>query len=141
MELYQYCIGDIVRYYEDLYRVYGFNKGDNEITLERIEGDKRSSLISVYIGYISPVVIDENILESFGITKHYGGDSYCYRDYAHNESVRFTYIKACSKWEIRHYEALYFTKLSSSDYVCVKYLHQLQQVIRILGLKDLVYIR
>ena len=76
MEVYQYCIGDIVRYYEDLYRVYGFNKGDNEITLERIGGDKRSSLISVYIGYVFPVVIDEEILESFGII--YTQDAPCF---------------------------------------------------------------
>lgn len=141
MGLYQYCIGDIVRYYEDLYRVYGFNNGDSEITLERISGDKRSSLISVYIGYISPVVIDENILESFGITKHYDSDSYCYHDYSHCQSVRLAYVKKYSKWEIRHYKALYFTKLSASDYIRVKYLHQMQQVLRIWGLKDLVYIK
>lgn len=141
MEVYQYCIGDIVRYYEDLYRVYGFNKGDNEITLERIGGDKRSSLISVYIGYVFPVVIDEEILESFGLMKHYELDSYCYRDYAHNESIRLTYVKKCSKWEVRFHSAICFTKLSVGDYVRVKYLHQLQQVLRIWGLKDLVYIK
>lgn len=141
MEVYQYCIGDIVRYYEDLYRVYGFNKGDNEITLERIGRDKRSSLISVYIGYVFPVVIDEEILESFGIMKHYESDSYCYRDYAHNESVRLAYIKKHSKWEVRFHSAICFTKLSVGDYVRVKYLHQLQQVLRIWGLKDLVYIK
>lgn len=141
MEFYHYCIGDIVRYYEDLYRVYGINKGDSTITLECFYGKDKSSLIEVYIGYIFPVVIDEELLESFGITKHYDSDSYCYRDYAHNESVRFTYIKKYSKWEIRHYGGLYFTNKSSSDFMRVKYLHQLQQVLRIWGLKDLVYIK
>ena len=93
-----------------------------------------SSLISVYIGYVFPVVIDEEILESFGIMKHYESDSYCYRDYAHNESVRLAYIKKHSKWEVRFHSAICFTKLSVGDYVRVKYLHQLQQVLRIWGL-------
>lgn len=138
-----YCIGDIVRYCEDLYYVWGIEYGSPNITLMPLlpNDSGRKPLLEVYIGYVFPVVIDEDILEAFGIMKHYKSDSYCYRYYAHNESVRLAYIKKHSKWEVRFHSAICFTKLSVGDYVRVKYLHQLQWMLRIWGLKDLVYIK
>lgn len=142
MELYQYCIGDIVRYCDKMYRVYGLDKDSDEITLEGLKGDRHSSFIlSVYIGYVFPVVIDDEILESFGLTKHYLDKSYCYRYHSLYESIRLAYIKRQSSWEVKHYEGLYFTEKSTRESIRVKYLHQLQWALRIFGLKDLVYIK
>ena len=138
-----YCIGDYVRYGEDIYRVFGISYDNGIITLSSDLNDMRvGALLEVYIGYVYPIEIDADILFSFGfefcLVKI---NRYSYTDITDLETLEVYYIKDCFKWELRHTDSSELKKRSFTDYIRVKYLHQLQQVMRIMGFNELRHIK
>lgn len=138
-----YCIGDYVRYGEGIYRVFGISYDNSVITLSSDLNDMRvGALLEVYIGYVYPIEIDAETLLSFGFRDLAGKiNGYSYTDITDLETLKVYYIKDCSKWEIRHTDSSELKKRSFTDCIRVKYLHQLQQVMRIMGFNELRYIK
>ena len=138
-----YCIGDYVRYGEYIYRVFSISYDNGIITLSSDLYDMRvGALFEVYIGYVYPVEIDADILFSFGFRDLAGKiNGYSYTDVAGLETLKVYYIKDYSKWEIRHTDSSELKKRSFTDCIRVKYLHQLQQVMRIMGFNELRHIK
>lgn len=138
-----YCIGDFVRYGDDIYRVYGISYDDGIITLSSDLNQMRvGALLEVYIGYVYPIEIDADTLFSFGFKDLSGKiNGYSYTDVAYLETLKAYYIKDCSKWEIRHIDSSELKERCYSDCIKVKYLHQLQQVMRIMGFNELRHIK
>lgn len=138
-----YCIGDYVRYGEGIYRVFGISYDNGIITLSSDLYDMRvGALLEVYIGYVYPIQIDADTLLAFGFKDLEGKLSgYSYTDIAGLETLNVYYVKDCFKWEVRHTDSSDLKKRSSCDSIRVKYLHQLQQVMRIMGFNELRYIK
>lgn len=138
-----YCIGDFVRYGDGVYRVFGISYDNGIITLSSDLYNMRvGALLEVYIGYVYPIEIDADTLLSFGFRDVEGKmNGYSYTDVAGLETIKVYYIKDCFKWEIRHTDSTELNKCSFTDCIRVKYLHQLQQTMRIMGFNELRYIK
>lgn len=138
-----YCIGDYVRYGDGFYRVFGISYDNDIITLSSDLYDMRvGALLEVYIGYVYPIELDADTLLSFGFRDFAGKiNGYSYMDIADLEILKVYYIKDCSKWGVRHTDSSELKKRSFTDCIRVKYLHQLQQVMRIMGFNELRHIK
>lgn len=138
-----YCIGDFVRYGDGVYRVFGISYDNDIITLSSdLYGMRVGALLEVYIGYVYPIEIDADTLLSFGFRDLAGKmGGYSYTDVAGLETIKVYYIKDCFKWEIRHTDGTELKKCSFTDCIRIKYLHQLQSVMRIMGFNELRHIK